>query len=189
MPNLSLSDEALSDEALAEAFQRHRAGLAGAVRSIAGTAADAIAVVQDAFVRALEALRAGRGPSSADGLLAWMFVLTMNLARDERRRQVRRPVGAPLDEVAEMADDRTHRTGPGATLELREGYTAARRAIAELADPEKEIFLLRVSGGLSFEAAAQALDIPVGTAKTRMRSALARLRVALAEHAPEGGPR
>jgi RNA polymerase sigma-70 factor (ECF subfamily) len=184
-----MPDPSLSDQTLAEAFQRHRAGLAGAVRSIAGTGADPAAVVQEAFVRALEALRSGRGPHSGDGLLAWMFVLTMNLARDERRRRGRRPGSAPLDEAMEMADDRTTGAGPGTTLELREGYHAARRAIDALADPEKEVFLLRVSGGQTFEAAAQALGIPVGTAKTRMRAALARLRIALAEHAPEGGAR
>ena len=45
-------------------------------------------------------------------------------------------------------------------------------------------FLLRTSAGLSFEAAAQELGIPVGTAKTRMRSALLHLRGALAAFAP-----
>jgi RNA polymerase sigma-70 factor (ECF subfamily) len=73
---------------------------------------------------------------------------------------------------------------PRAQLERREALTAARSAIHALSEPEKEVFLLRTSGGLTFEAAAEALGIPVGTAKTRMRAALGRLRAALAAHAP-----
>jgi DNA-directed RNA polymerase specialized sigma24 family protein len=45
-----------------------------------------------------------------------------------------------------------------------------------LSDVEQQVFLLRVSGELSFEAVANALAIPLGTAKTRMRSALQKLR-------------
>ncbi|MCP5042805.1 MAG: RNA polymerase sigma factor SigE, partial [bacterium] len=40
------------------------------------------------------------------------------------------------------------------------------------------------SGELTFEATAEALDIPVGTAKSRMRSALAKLRRDLSAFAP-----
>jgi RNA polymerase sigma-70 factor (ECF subfamily) len=75
--------------------------------------------------------------------------------------------------------------GPHAASERHEAVAAASAAIERLAEPEKEIFLLRTSGGLSFEAAAQALGVPVGTAKTRMRSALLHLRGALAAHAPK----
>ena len=57
----------------------------------------------------------------------------------------------------------------------------------ELEDDVKEVFLLRVSGELTFEAIAEALGIPVGTAKTRMRTALRRLRSHLAHLAPGAG--
>ena len=48
------------------------------------------------------------------------------------------------------------------------------------------MFLLRTSAGLSFEQAAHALRIPVGTAKTRMRAALIKLRKKLNDIAPAG---
>ena len=73
---------------------------------------------------------------------------------------------------------------PEARLEGREALQAARAAIHRLKDTEREVFHLRVSAGLSFEAIAEALGIPVGTAKSRMRAALLHLRTSLAQHAP-----
>ncbi len=79
---------------------------------------------------------------------------------------------------------RTPEANPSHGLESAEVLTAARSAIHELGDDEKEVFLLRASGEISFEAAAEALNIPVGTAKSRMRSALAKLRRNLSAFAP-----
>ena len=64
------------------------------------------------------------------------------------------------------------------------GHRAIAAAIHELKNSEKEVFLLRTSAGLSFEEAANALHIPVGTAKTRMRAALIHLRQSLKHFAP-----
>ncbi len=89
-----------------------------------------------------------------------------------------------LDEVDEMSMKTTD-PGPAAAVEADEALTAARAAIYGLEEDQKEVFLLRVSGELSFEAIAESLGIPVGTAKTRMRHALARLRHHLRSHAPD----
>ena len=68
---------------------------------------------------------------------------------------------------------------PTHALEQREAVDRAQAAVAELADGEQQVFLLRVAGELTFEAIAEQLAIPVGTAKTRMRAALAKLRATL----------
>lgn len=179
MPEPDPSPE-LTEARLAELFSAHAAGLRGAVRGVLGGGADLSGTVQDAFVRALDALRAGTAPRDA---VAWIFVITINLAKDRRRRRARRAEPLPIDEVPEMeltSDD----TAPPRALESDEALRAARDAIQRLGDAEKEVFLMRVSGGLTFEATARALAIPVGTAKTRMRSALQRLRRELVAFAP-----
>ena len=74
---------------------------------------------------------------------------------------------------------------PAAGLERDEALAAARHAIHELEPKEREVFLLRTSAELSFQDTAEALSIPIGTAKTRMRAALARLRRSLWAHMPK----
>ncbi|MEX1224345.1 MAG: sigma factor-like helix-turn-helix DNA-binding protein [Pirellulales bacterium] len=50
----------------------------------------------------------------------------------------------------------------------------------ELRPEEKEVFLMRQNGELTYDEIAAAVGIPTGTAKTRMRLALTKLREALA---------
>jgi len=137
-------------------------------------------VLQEAFLRAWRAVAEGASPRDP---AAWVFVLTLNLARDLRRDEMRRGKGTKLDEVDGMKLI-AREPEPHMQLEGRETLGAARAAILKLEEDVKEVFLLRVSGELSFEAIAEALGIPVGTAKTRMRTALRRLRQHLSSHAP-----
>ena len=165
-------------------FLEHARGLSGAIRSILGGNADVREVLQQAFLQALRWERRGRRAGDA---VAWIFVLTMNVARDHLRRERRRAHALPVQEVdpMELAMTGADSAGPHPRLEHAEWLAAARRGIERLRDPEKEVFLLRVSAGRSFSAIAATLAIPEGTAKTRMRSALQSLRRQLRAFAPE----
>lgn len=83
-----------------------------------------------------------------------------------------------------MSQHPTLQPSPTAALEQSEAIARARVAIHALPDAEREVFLLRTSADLSFAATAEALQIPIGTAKTRMRRALRHLRSALRAHGP-----
>ncbi len=172
-------------DGLAELLRRNAAGLAGAVRAILGPEADAQEILQEAYLRALRARKLGARPREP---AAWLFAITMNLARDLRRRRGRRGQVLNLDEVEPMQIQSTE-PAPGERMESREALDAARSAICSLPDADKEVFLMRVSGDLRFEAIAEALSIPVGTAKTRMRRALGHLRQGLAAYLPVDGAR
>ena len=169
---------------LAGLFREHSRGLAGAVRGVLGARADVQEVLQEAFLKAWRALDGGSQPVDPT---AWVFVLTMNLARDQLRRERRRGPHHELNEVDEVRLQ-AREPEPAQRIEGREAVAAARNAIHTLADAEKEVFLLRASGDLSFAAVADALGIPVGTAKSRMRAALRNLRDRLADHAPDAHP-
>ena len=65
---------------------------------------------------------------------------------------------------------------PGQTLERKESLDRLRRAILELREEEKEVFLLRQNGELTYDQIAEIRDCPVSTVKTQMRSALEKLR-------------
>ena len=65
---------------------------------------------------------------------------------------------------------------PAQPLEEREDLDRLRRAILDLRSEEKEVFLLRQNGGLTYEQIAEIRNSPVGTVKTQMRAALQKLR-------------
>jgi RNA polymerase sigma-70 factor (ECF subfamily) len=65
-------------------------------------------------------------------------------------------------------------------VEHQETLLRLRKAIMNLRQEEKEVFLLRQNGDLTYEQIAEARKTPVGTVKTQMRSALQKLRKLLA---------
>ena len=67
-------------------------------------------------------------------------------------------------------------TGPEKAVEQRESLDQLRQAIMHLRQDEKEVFLLRQNGSLTFEQIAEVRRSPLGTVKTQMRSALHKLR-------------
>ena len=159
---------------LQQIFQAHRHGLAGAVRSVLGPSAEVNEPLQDAFLKCWRQWHQGTRPSDP---VAWIFVITWNTAIDARRQRQRRPPHEPFDEETTVTT--TIHPSPSHALEQREAVAKAQAAIARLGDPEQQVFLMRTAGELTFEAIAAALAIPVGTAKTRMRSALHKLRTTL----------
>jgi RNA polymerase sigma-70 factor (ECF subfamily) len=161
---------ALAEPPLTELFQTHRHGLAGSVRGVLGGSADVAEVLQEAFLKCWRSWHSGTQPNDP---VAWIFVVVWNVAIDVRRRRQRRPQHETLDENTMTP---TTLSSPSRPLEQREDVARAQAAIAGLSDPEQQVFLLRVAGDLTFEAVADQLAIPIGTAKTRMRSALMKLR-------------
>ncbi len=158
---------------LSDLFQAHRHGLAGAVRAVLGGAADVAEVLQEAFLKCWRNWQQGTRPSDP---VAWIFVVVWNVAIDVRRRRQRRPAHEPLDENTTLTPSTR---SPSHAMEQREDVARAEAAVAGLSAPEQQVFLLRVAGELTYEAVADQLAIPVGTAKTRMRNALQKLRQAL----------
>ena len=63
--------------------------------------------------------------------------------------------------------------------------TQLRDALTRLRPEEREVFLLRQNGELTYEQIAEQRGAPVGTVKTQMRAALQKLRKVLN---PEAGP-
>lgn len=167
-------------EDLVALFEQNATRLAGAVRGILGPRADTQEVLQDAFLSAWRAVQRGDSPSDPT---AWIFVLTLNLARDQRRKVQRR---GPHHEIERVDETMMHveQADPASGLLESEAIERARAAIFELEGSQKEVFLLRASGGLTFEAVAEALSIPIGTAKSRMRAALSQLREKLRDLDP-----
>jgi RNA polymerase sigma factor (sigma-70 family) len=122
----------------------------------------------------LEAWR-GRDSIAADGgsLRPWLLGIATNLARGQRRAARRHRTAlarlAVADELPDFADDVSGRLDDVARIE------ALHRALADLPGPELEVLALCVWSGASYADAAEALHIPVGTIRSRLSRARAKL--------------
>jgi RNA polymerase sigma-70 factor (ECF subfamily) len=139
-----------------------------------GNAEDAQDVAQEAFLRCW---RTQEGLPEIHNLRAWIFRVGLNAAKDLQRSAWRRRV-KPL--LGADAMPTTDNASPLTALEEQERLHCLRQALLHLRPEEKEVFLLRQNGELTYEQIAELHDRPVGTVKTQMRSALQKLRKILA---------
>lgn len=154
---------------LADAFARFQPELLGTLYYLVGNLEDAQDAIQEAFVKCW---RHRDELDSIQNMKAWIFRIALNTGRDLRSTAWRRRRMAMPEDGAQLV---ACTSAPSARLEEEEDLGRLREAIAELRPEEQEVFLLRQNGGLSYEQIAQTVEIPLGTVKTRMRLALARL--------------
>ena len=161
------------DEQLVAAFNDCRDELVSTLVFLLGNRDDAQDAAQDAFIKCW---RARASLPAVVNLRAWIFRVGLNAARDLQRSAWHRR-SRPLlgEEVMLVGRD----LNPGDALVDQESLERLRQAILELRQEEKEVFLLRQNGGLTYEQIAEARNSPVGTVKTQMRSALQKLRKVL----------
>jgi RNA polymerase sigma-70 factor (ECF subfamily) len=143
---------------------------------VTGSAADAEEVAQDAFVKAYRAL--GRFRRGAP-FRPWLLQIVVNEARNRRRATGRRELLTLR--VADEGSSGGAAPSPEAELLAAEQRRRLLVAVADLREDERLVVSCRHFLGLSEDETSTALGVPVGTVKSRLSRALARLRVSLAE--------
>lgn len=138
------------------------------------SAADAEEIVAEVFARTAANMST---VASCERPESYLLTIARNLCRDEFRR--RRPETVDAQRFDEQAGALCE---PHEYLAGSEQFSALRKAVAALAPPFREVVVLRLTANLTFEEIAAMLHVPLGTALSRMHSALQQLRGALAEH-------
>jgi RNA polymerase sigma-70 factor (ECF subfamily) len=123
--------------------------------------------VQEALIRAWRDLPGLRDPSRWD---AWVRRLTVNACIDETRRRGRRPTMSLLPEHDRPVPDGATRLAERDRLE---------RAFAQVSPQHRAALVLHHHLGLPLPEIADALGIPLGTAKSRLHHARRAMRAAL----------
>jgi RNA polymerase sigma-70 factor (ECF subfamily) len=163
-----------SADLLLRTFTALRDELVSTLWFVLGNREDAQDVAQEAFLRCW---RTQESLPEVQNLKAWIFRVGLNAAKDVRRsawrRRVKPLLGAESMPIVES-------TPPTRNLEEQESLAQLRQALLHLRPEEKEVFLLRQNGELTYEQIAELHNRPVGTIKTQMRSALQKLRKVLA---------
>jgi RNA polymerase sigma-70 factor (ECF subfamily) len=161
-------------ERMVRAFNEVRDELVSTLWFILGSRDDAQDTAQEAF---LKCWRTRDGLGEVRDLRAWIFRVALNAAKDLQRSAWRRRAKLFRGEEAMLTGPEV---APGEALEQHEMLDRLRQAILSLREEEKEVFLLRQNGELTYEQIAAMRHSPVGTVKTQMRSALQKLRRHLA---------
>jgi len=160
--------------ALEDAFARYQSELLGTLYYCVGNVEDARDALQESFIKCW---RHRDKLSEVQNLKAWIFRIAINTGRDIRETAWRRKRKSMPEENAMIT---TKTLAADSQIEQTECLSLIRSALRDLRQEEQEVFLLRQNGDMTYEEIADTVGIPVGTVKTRMRLALAKLRTALA---------
>jgi len=168
-------------------FRRHRRPLFTYLRHRVGERAVAEDLFQEVFLRVVRNRRRYRPTGT---FRAWLFTITHNVVTDQRRRAALRTESSEGETM--NSDDRatgrgsTDRTSrrvddPLASSQAGELRASIEAALARIPDEQREVFLLRERAGLDYRSIAEITGDALATVKSRMRYALANLRVLLPE--------
>jgi RNA polymerase sigma-70 factor (ECF subfamily) len=174
------SDEALFEqvvrgqtERLTELVERYQSQLHALALRLLHRRPEAEDAVQETFLRSLRFRHQFRAGSR---VRPWLYQICLNVCRDQLRKKSRRPE-SELEDVV-VADP-----GMGPEQKALQEMTArtVRKAVMELPDKHREVFILVQYQHMTYAEASEVLGLPIGTIKSRMFHASGKLAEALKE--------
>lgn len=170
MNTLERSDEDLvaaaqrgDGAAMDQLLRRHYDRVHAVCRRIAGGTRDADDAAQEAMIRVVRNIHKFDGRSAFG---TWVYRIATNTALDELRKRKRRPQFHVVDDdgdIPEPADELSHRH-----IDDVADRITIDAAMADLPEEFKAAVVMRDVGDLDYAEIAEALDIPVGTVKSRI---------------------
>jgi RNA polymerase sigma-70 factor (ECF subfamily) len=146
-----------------------------------GLAEDA---TQDTFIRAWQNI----GTFQTGSVRSWLYRIATNRSYDMLRASARRPAGSLEAEIVEIepiwSSSGQGDESPDAHTLRRELSIYLERALTALPDDQRMVVLLVDVQGLDYHEVAETLGIALGTVKSRLSRARAKIRQALADDAP-----
>jgi RNA polymerase sigma-70 factor (ECF subfamily) len=166
--NLLQGDE----ETIREVYQRFARPVYTLGLRLLGSAEAAEELTQDVFLTAWR--KAARFDAARGRLSTWLMAIAHNLAVDRLRREngVTRPHLVFVEELPEFEEGGSSGSAMDAVIDR----DLAQRAMESLSDAERGLLALAYFRGMTAREIAEADGIPLGTVKTRLRTALIKLR-------------
>ena len=145
-----------------------------------GTVSDAEDVTQEIFLGVYKSLGSFKGHSA---LGTWIYRIAMNHCLEFRRK--RRLDSIPYDEELTLAS-RDWRDDPEQSARKGELSDRVEAALQRLSPQHRDVIILHELQGLTYQEVASALNVPVGTVKSRLSNAFRKLRDLLGNYVCEG---
>lgn len=156
--------------AYGELVRRHERSIHRHLLNLTGSREEARELAQEVFLKAWQALPS---TESLDHVKAWLHRIASNLAFDLlRRRKV-----VSFEAIGDEGDAASADEGPEKRLQTKQALARLHAALEALPAELREVILLREVEGLHYDEISTALDINIGTVKSR----LARARAVLSE--------
>ena len=167
----ALVERSLRDpEAFAGLFDRHAAEIHRyAARRLGIEIADD--VMAETFAVAFQ--RRDRYDLAQAEAIPWLYGIATNLIRGHRRAEARRWRALARDVRSAGSESEAERVT--ARVSAQAGRPALMRALAGLPARQRDVLLLYAWGELDYDEIARALDVPVGTVRSRLHRARAAL--------------
>jgi len=150
----------------------------GVALRMLGSRAEAEDLAQEVFVRVHGAIAEFRGDAK---LSTWLYTIASRLCLNRLASSERRMIREGEETLTRLASSHA---SPAAELERSELETALHRAIAELPEERRIVVVLRDLEGLSYEEIATALELELGTVRSRLHRARMDLREKLERFLP-----
>jgi RNA polymerase sigma-70 factor (ECF subfamily) len=151
---------------------------------VVGDSETAEEITQDAFVRVWEGADTYRADMAK--VTSWLVSIARHRAIDELRRRGSRPeknsVAWPEDTDMESTEHMPIMDGPENTVENAIQSRGIRQMVALLPPEQRQVLGLAYFKGMSHSQIAESLGEPLGTVKSRIRTAMQRLRDTMVEH-------
>ncbi len=165
-------------EAFRALVEQYQARIFGFARKMLPSLEDAEDVAQEVFIRAFQNIHRFDHQAS---LTTWLFRITVNLCIDRLRRGKKTPEPYRLDHLETCACDEPsdRRYDPEDYIFTREMQRALAQTLEHLSPKLKTVLLLHDGEGLNHQQISEILNIPVGTVKSRLFLARAKLQEAL----------
>ena len=166
-----------NEPALGELYDRYHRLIYSIALNVVGRPEDAEEITLDVFTRVWG--KAGTYRSGRAKVSTWLTRMARNRSIDVLRREEIRPMKHSVSWATVSPEPAADRDRPETVAHLSIQKERVREAIASLPDSQKEVLVLAYFKGYSHSEIAHELDLPLGTAKARIRSGMQKLRALL----------
>ena len=161
----------------ADLYEQHAPRVKRWLRRRTPPGTDVEDLVQETFLRVLTAVGQYQHPRP---FKPWLYAIATNLARNHYKRADTRRTHAAADDGEMEADDWD---APEAVLLAQDEVQTIVAALASLSDEQREVIVLYYYQSLEGAEIAAALNIPLGTVRSRLAAGVRRLRQWMEEKA------
>jgi RNA polymerase sigma-70 factor (ECF subfamily) len=171
-------------DAFGKLVDRYSARIFGYVSRSVSNFDEAQDVAQEVFIRAFRSLSKFDGRAS---FATWLFKIAANLCIDKSRKRKGEPRIMPLlDEIAETDRQIDTRWDPESLAIAGEMERAVETCVGRMSDKLRSVLLLHDQQFFGYEEIAEILGVPVGTVKSRLYLARARIQETIEEYTNGG---